>query len=535
VSLQYKDNGTAVAKCNAKSTLIILSKSYLTKETETISTLCQQLILNTRNVYNIICTQEIDPSVHQNTELDHVLKLSRAVLFWQDLKFWEKLLTLIPASIADKMVVSQTNYSGSGVYGETDIVNGHEYNSTLTLSQSQIKLNTLTPKTRLKPSIFSAVESNNEFIYLTPKPKKSRCQPGEGVHAAGGFDTLHGRSNSEVYQQIIDSPELGTVHHQRSRSHHAPLPVSLAGAGTGAPSPLIGTYNPRHSAIVQSPQSDIDPNNPDSRNLYGSSSFIYKLISSSQHDGDDHSSGGGMVSSPQQQLPPQFINGTEYDHQRSRSLMQQQEMAAANGWVTPQPANRNPVIHQKSKSAVARQGHMVLDQGPGMGRVGSYGHLTLNRPPGDINGYIPQTRIPPPGHVTLSRVNSNGQIGSSSVVTSPNHMMVVTSSPTNAGNHYLSNNIINGGVVQHQYVYSPGSHPADMIMSPADRLGGVSTTTAETTLNTRAFSHMTAGGESPAHRKYPSNIADEESSSRHNSPSVAHQRSKSTPYQGFVV
>ena len=95
VNLQYKDVG--IPKVNDKSTLIILSKSFLNKESETISTLCQQLILNTRTIYNIVATEEIDPAVHQNTELDHVLKLSRAVLFWQNIKFWEKLLNLIPA------------------------------------------------------------------------------------------------------------------------------------------------------------------------------------------------------------------------------------------------------------------------------------------------------------------------------------------------------------------------------------------------------------------------------------------------------
>ena len=555
VNLQYKDS--AAAKSNAKSTLIILSKSYIAKESETISTLCQQLILNTRNVYNIVATEEIDPSVHANTELDHVLKLSRAILFWQDLKFWEKLLTLIPASIADKMVVSQTNYSGSGVYGETDLVNQqHEYNSTLTLSQSQIKLNTLTPKSRLKPSIFSAVESNSEFIYLTPKPKKARCQQ-DGVLHGDRFDTLHGRSNSEVYQQIIDSPELSGTYHQRSRSHHAPLPVGAGMQPSNAPSPLIGTYNPRHSALVQSPQSDhmameqsssggsnsgaasgSGGSAADSRQMYGSSSFIYKLINSAQQQPQHQQQEEGLLTTTSPlQHPDIYGGGNEYEHQRSRSLMQQQLDQQQQQMMMASTASRNPVIHQKSKSAIARQGnHILMDQNGIMGRGNSYGHLTLNRPNELTNGghFLQQqqlvSRMPPgPGHVTLSRVNSNGQIPNNVRVSSPSHMTSPLQQQAQV-NHYLSNNIINGGAglnMNHSqgylYTTSPGG---EGMMSPLGG-GGVN----------GSYNHMQDGGMSAAqHRKYPSNIADEETaSSRHSSPSVIHQRSKSTPYQGFVV
>lgn len=139
------------------------------------------------------------------------------------------------------------------------------------------------------------------------------------------------------------------------------------------------------------------------------------------------------------------------------------------------------------------------------------------------------SRMPPgPGHVTLSRVNSNGQIPNNVHVSSPSHMTSPLQQQAQV-NHYLSNNIINGGgghnMNQSQgylYTTSPGG---EGMMSPLG--GGVN----------GSYHHMQDGGMSAVqHRKYPSNIADEETaSSRHSSPSVIHQRSKSTPYQGFVV
>jgi len=277
--------------------------------------------------------------------------------------------------------------------------------------------------------------------------------------------------------------------------------------------------------------------------MYGSSSFIYKLMASSQQSQQQHDE--GVVTSPQHQQqhlgPPEYMvnGGGEYEHQRSRSYQQPELVNSStplNQSHQQMTASRNPVIHQKSKSAIARQGnnHVLLDPNGGnviMGRGNSYGHLTLNRPNEMMNGghYMPipqqqMTRLPPgPGHVTLSRVNSNGQIPNGHhngrVVTSPSHNMVVTTSPMSQhqpNHHYLSSNVLNSH--QQQYnMYNDG-----MISPPTSA----------------AFTHMSPppSEKSVQHRKYGSNLADDESaSSRHNSPSVVHQRSKSTPYQGFVV
>merc|ERR1719336_953066 len=90
---------------------------------------------------------------------------------------------------------------------------------------SQVSLNqvarsdSMKYKTKSRQSIPSTVGSNNEFIYLTPKPKKAKQYCGGEREDPGS----HQRSSSKVYQQASYQPS----YHQRSKSTLVPPTASM--------------------------------------------------------------------------------------------------------------------------------------------------------------------------------------------------------------------------------------------------------------------------------------------------------------------
>merc|ERR1719336_2828710 len=141
---------------------------------------------------------------------------------------------------------------------------------------SQVSLNqvarsdSLRYKTKSRQSIPSTVGSNNEFIYLTPKPKKAKQQgqPGEREEHS------HQRSSSEVYQQASYQPS----YHQRSKSTLVP-PTSSTYSYYQTGHLGVEDVQPVPASLYNQIE-DPGQGGP----VYGSTSFIYKLISSNPHD-----------------------------------------------------------------------------------------------------------------------------------------------------------------------------------------------------------------------------------------------------------
>ena len=277
-------------------TVIVISKAFLASEWDMIKT----VLLGpesgdiSRNVIIILLSDMFDYENIQNFEVKTFINSSQHILRWHESKFWAKLRYLLPDPISgslDKTNMTQLDATDCWTFSPSKDIPDSGVSSA---HISQVSLNqvarsdSLRYKTKSRQSIPSTVGSNNEFIYLTPKPKKAKQQgqPGEREEHSHGRSssevyqqatcqsTYHGRSSSEVYQQATYQP----TYHQRSKSTLVPPTTSTYSYHqTGQ----LGVEDVQPApASLYNQIEDPDHGGP----VYGSTSFIYKLISSNPHD-----------------------------------------------------------------------------------------------------------------------------------------------------------------------------------------------------------------------------------------------------------
>ena len=223
-----------------------------------------------KNVIVVLLEDMMDFDNVQNFEVKTFVKSCPYVLRWQESKFWAKLRYLLPDPTCPSDKVQTTQLDVSDILGfsvkecpDSGVSSAHL--STMSLNNQARTADSLRTKTKSRQSIPSTVDSNNEFIYLTPKPKKARPPPppGEDLYPP------HQRSSSEVYMQSHPGP--GT--HQRSKSSLAPNShTAMLASGQN----LHQTIAPM---ITSTPAMQGDVDDP-TNHMYGSTSFIYRLISS---------------------------------------------------------------------------------------------------------------------------------------------------------------------------------------------------------------------------------------------------------------
>jgi hypothetical protein len=450
------------------------------------------------------------------------------VLRWRETRFWTKLRYILPDPLnhsggADATAASQT--LAENIISLPDMWGGSNKelpDSSLTISQqaavaSSSTLNnrldfptssraesasSLRFKSRSRASVQAAqqqttVDSNSEFIYLTPKPKKARCQG--TVMDEGG----HQRSSSEIYLQQQQAE--AAYSHQRSRSALVPSPTSRLLASnqnllaTILPSSATTATTAAASGLEMSAnimQSGGEGEDDPARQIYGSTSFIYRLISS------NGGAGGGSSPMPfpsrdspavfpkqqQQQRPMsncyspslQLMNNSCYSPSQ-----QQQQQQLTNSCYSP---SQQLVMHQRSKSSYHPASN---SSGPSYYPDNSSGPPPPPAAPPSFHSrsqshLLPAAQYPPPpppGRVKLSR--SSSQLSS----TRP--------SPLLPPSHH-----------QQQQQQQPHHHHT-----------------------LAAHYHHRRDPSHPTRLTSPYSTSSSNSS---DSP-VVHQRSKSTPYKGFVV
>ena len=514
--LQYRDlfknsrNYKEISKVNAKSVIVILSNTYETLELEKTKDSILQILMNSSA--NLILITPQDTAATQHPDVKTLVNLSQAVLSWQEKQFWDNLILFLPAVKVEKLTSLPPVYSSSPSMSA----------STRTIVEdARSALNTPTIRSRPK-SVFSAVESNSEFIYLTPKPKKARCLPGSAVHG----DTFgHARSSSEIHRQ--ESPV--SIYHQRSKSGLTPAnsKFRLAEPVQFVPPNHVQQqqqhnqqqHQPQNISQQQLLQSPPPPDPSDSRQLYGSTSFIYKLISSSASKNE----GASPSAAPEDNRL--YIQNKNIQHQRSHSLLSQAS-------TLNNPNKRS--IHKKSKSAILQKNAAFQD--PQMGGGGP-----LYDPHAGGGGWNPNDPHQG-GRGTLRESQSHSMLMLQNHLLSPqNPQQLLTEIPPHLQQHsqYF---LPQQQQLQHQLLQQMPQHQLLQQM-PQHILNSHNQQLTTQTL-TRSFSHLNGANTANYNqgtfttRRYPSQGFEGANASREGAlaePSVVHQRSKSTPYQGFVV
>jgi len=447
----------SASKASAR-TIIVVSKAFLASEWDQIKTVLLSPESNdiSRNVIIILLEDMFDYESIQNFEVKTFINSSPHVLRWHESKFWTKLRYLLPDPISsslDKTNTTQLDSTDFWSFSPKEIPDSgvsSAHISQVSLNHAGTRADSLRFKTKSRQSIPSTVESNNEFIYLTPKPKKARCQPGGVAHEDM---TTHQRSSSEVYEQQANS--YGTNYHQRSKSTLAPTSqYHVLTSNQNLHQPMI-PMNSNPSNYNQ-----VDDQNQSAKHTYGSTSFIYKLISST----GPNETPTLPVSSPGNHIYLQNPN----NHQRSSSLLAAQQNPN-HGSPTQQ------LLHQRSKSTLSPTNSVQLP--PNALHARSHSHLTST--PLQASPQMPVSQ-----RSKLSR--SSSQLNSQR----PNPSMQHRSTSTLAPQHRRDSS----NPSRHQpHIQKSPSHPNSTLNILQDIL-----------------------------QHSPSN-------------QTIHQRSKSTPYHGFVV
>ena len=198
VCMQHGDNNLSKKNQQSvmnKAELIIVLASQNSVREDTIKT----LKLKHTPEYGRVLTVNIEKCALQAPQ---PLEKSIVFLDWQDVRFWDKLFHHIDAIISSKL-----NLLMDQIHSPVE--------NTASTNEGPSIVDSLRFKTRSRQTINATLDSKNEFIYLTPKPKKSRCQPGE---PGGHGDLYHQRSHSELARQQAQLSGSSTIYHQRSRS-----------------------------------------------------------------------------------------------------------------------------------------------------------------------------------------------------------------------------------------------------------------------------------------------------------------------------
>ena len=369
--------GLSAAKAAAR-TVIVISKAFLASEWDHIKTflLGPESGDISGNVIIILLEDMFEYENIQNFEVKTFINSSQHILRWRECKFWAKLKYLLPdpimsGSALDKTALTQLDHSEfwsknkSKELLDSGVSSAAMSQVSLTQGQAQVatipsRSDSLRFKTKSRQSLPSSVESNNEFIYLTPKPKKAHPYPGQN-------EALHQRSSSEVYQQ---QPQHGQTYHQRSKSTQ----------NSGGVYPPYYEDRALHEPMIPLNPSNIYTQIPDSqdpgRQVYGSTSFIYKLISSGgAHDTPTLPMSGDLgqypyspthLHSSQQQI--QQIQQIQHHRGRGSTSQQQQQQQpdhvraySHTGPQHPQPGHcpaqqmRTQLSRSSSQLSSARQ------------------------------------------------------------------------------------------------------------------------------------------------------------------------------------
>ena len=367
-------NSTAASQSAAKAsarTVIVISKAFLASEWDLIKTylLGPESGDTSRNVIIILLADMFDYQNCHNFELKTFINSSQNILRWQESKFWAKLRYLLPDPISgglDKTNITQLDATDCWSFSPIKEIPDSGVSSGQTSAHiSQVSLNqvvrseSLKYKTKSRQSIPSTVGSNNEFIYLTPKPKKAK-QHCEREEAAS-----HQRSASEVYQQA----HYQANYHQRSKSTLVPPTASMyppstyyeAGDRRNLEEPMIPlSFHTGHlynQIEERGGGREAEQTNPPA---YGSTSFIYKLISSNPHDTPTLPLPPAY---PSHHLPPpyqrsvQTLSPPHQPHQsyqvgpQQRELQHRRELSSPSRHLLAGPPGLPPTIHQRSKSS----------------------------------------------------------------------------------------------------------------------------------------------------------------------------------------
>lgn len=454
------DSVVSAAKASAR-TIIVISKAFLASEWDQIKSVLLSPESNdiSRNVIIILLEDMFDYELIQNFEVKTFINSSPHVLRWHESKFWTKLRYLLPDPISsslDKTNTTQLDSTEFWSFSPKEIPDSgvsSAHISQVSLNHAGTKADSLRFKTKSRQSIPSTVESNNEFIYLTPKPKKARCQPGGAAHEDM---TTHQRSSSEVYQQQVNS--YGTNYHQRSKSTLSPTQYHVLASNQNLHQPMIPMNSNPNS------YNQIDDQNQSEKHIYGSTSFIYKLISDPSRSTGPNETPTLPVSSPGNHIYLQNPN----NHQRSSSLLTAQQ----------NPNHGSPTqqhLHQRSKSTLSPTNSVQLP--PHAQHARSHSHLTST--PQQASPQMPVSQ-----RSKLSR--SSSQLNSQR----PNPSMQHRSTSTLAPQHRRDSS---NPSRNHPHIQQSPSHPNSTLNILQDILQ-----------------------QSPPNQ-------------------TIHQRSKSTPYHGFVV
>ena len=261
----------SAARASAR-TVIIMSRAFLASEWDGVrSFLLGPESGDTSKSVIIILLDDItnynDTMI--NFEVKTFINSCQHILRWSESKFWAKLRYLLPDPVVQNSLDKTSLNSGHETQVWSPLTPGVTRDvpdsGVSSAHMSQVSLNTRSESLRFKSksrqSIPSTVESNSEFIYLTPKPKKA----GRGHQApAPPHDDGHQRSSSEVYQQ----QQFTFTDHQRSKSSVVPS---------------YHHYDQYQPAMMQPVnQTHVYNQIEQQQPVYGSTSFIYKLIQS--HD-----------------------------------------------------------------------------------------------------------------------------------------------------------------------------------------------------------------------------------------------------------
>ena len=281
----------SAAKASAR-TVIVISKAFLAQEWDQgIKTflLGPESGDISRNVIIILLEDMFEYDSIQNFEVKTFINSCANILRWRECKFWAKLKYLLPdpiSSTLDKTNITQldttevwnlTPKAKTKMLPDSGVSSARMSQVSLCQTQAQgnvsgtntMRSDSMRFKTKSRQSLPSSVGSNNEFIYLTPKPKKAHCQP------MSHEDITHQRSSSEIYQQ--QSQYTGGTYHQRSKSSNASNTANMYPYYEGQT--LEESMIPLHPSNSNT-YNQIDGGDPSARQIYGSTSFIYKLISS---------------------------------------------------------------------------------------------------------------------------------------------------------------------------------------------------------------------------------------------------------------
>jgi hypothetical protein len=416
-----RSSGAAMAAATKASarTVIVMSKAFLASEWDSVRAVL--LGPNSQsfasNVIIILLEDMLDYENLQNFEVKTFIKSCPHVLRWQGSKFWAKLRYLLPDPTAPSDKTQTTQLETTDIWSfslkeapDSGVSSAHI--STMSLHQTGRTADSLRTKTKSRQSLPSTVDSNNEFIYLTPKPKKARQPP----PPPGDEQELypHQRSSSEVYMQ--SQPGAGV--HQRSKSTLAPSSYMVANSGQ------LNLHHPPTAAVGQQPPGPMVTSTPlapgEDPPMYGSTSFIYRLISSA----------GPGESPTLPACPPGTVA------QYHQLYLPQQQRAAPQHAAT----GTQQLLHLRSKSGLA-SGPSPAHPPPAP-HSRSHTHL---HPPAS-----PQAP-PPPHRAKLSRSSSQLQ---SSGRPAPSSRAAATLAP-----HHRRDNSQPASRPPPPQPYSPGARP----------------------------------------------------------------------------